>query len=160
MSMPSGVATLTEDGVAFEVIRAGDFLYIKGDRAYWMKLGGNAAVTLMSGKHLRVPIADPQFGTYDSYFKLATWIPSANPRLVKGDITTVNGVRVLAIVDPDPQQGGTLHVAMQGPAYPIHLEAANGQARLDFTDYDKPVSIKAPPEGQFVDLSELKSKLR
>jgi hypothetical protein len=155
MNGRDGIATITQDGVSLKFIRLDGFLYVKLNSDIWKAQGGEAAVKLMKGKYLKVPISDPRFEQWAGYFSPARLIQGSKVTHTNGGTKVVNGVNTISIVDPDPQNGGTLYIAVQGAdrGRPIRLEGVGGRTSLDFTYPEKPVNVDAPPANQ-VDLTQ------
>jgi hypothetical protein len=152
----NGVATLTQDGVPLEFIRVDTFLYVKGSSDFWKAQRGAAAATLMNGKYLKVPISDPRFAEWAGYFNPALLIPQRPEGATRtGGTKVVNGVNTLALIDPDPQNGGTLYIATDDPdrGRPIRLEDSGGRTSFDFTYPREPVKVAVPPSDQVIDLA-------
>lgn len=152
LSGRDGRVVLTDDEGPLELLRIGDFLYVKGTREYW-RPSGSAAVRLMDGKYLKTPTTEKHFASFNNFFDAGQFMPGQH--LQKGQLVEVNGTPAIALVDPDPKRGGTLFVASQGIPYPLRIQSAAGTLRLDFSDYGQPVQITAPPSSQVVDIEEL-----
>jgi hypothetical protein len=65
-------------------------------------------------------------------------------------------VNTVAVVDNDPDDGGTLYIATQGQPYPVRLESVNGKGAIDFLDYGKALNVPIPATDQVVDVAKLK----
>ena len=71
-------------------------------------------------------------------------------KLAKGDETTVNGVKVIAV--RDTTKGGTLYVATTGTPYPVFIQRA-GDGKITFDRWNEAFALKAPAGA--VDLSKI-----
>ncbi|MBX6769375.1 MAG: hypothetical protein IRY90_19855, partial [Actinomadura rubrobrunea] len=50
--------------------------------------------------------------------------------------------------------GGRIYVATEGEPYLLRMDSG-ADARVDLSGFDEPVTVKAPPKDQVVDLSGL-----
>ncbi|HEX4520891.1 MAG TPA: hypothetical protein VH063_15025 [Gaiellaceae bacterium] len=140
-----GAGHISVGGLSFDVVKIGPKLYFKGEQAFLKRYAGTAA-SLFAGRWFEVSTAVPQFASFASLtniVKLTNNIVASAGTLTKGSTTTIDGQPALAIVDSG-NGGGTLYVATTGPAYPLELDPARGKGGIKFTDWDQPVTLKAP----------------
>jgi hypothetical protein len=152
--------SMAENGLSFKLISVGGSAYINGSTGFWKQFGGSAAVRLLEGKWLRAPADAGQFSSFQSLtdvHKLLSGILAGHGALAKGASSTVDGQPVIELKDKsNPGMPGALYIATDGKPYPIRLtgSAPGGQAQLDFSQFDQPVTIKAPASS--IDISKLK----
>jgi hypothetical protein len=151
---------MSENGLSFKLISVGGSAYINGSTGFWRQFGGSAAVKVLEGKWLRAPAGSGQFSSFGSLtdvHKLLSGILAGHGALTKGTTSTIDGQQVIALQDhSNPGKPGTLYIATDGRPYPIRLtgSAPSGQAQLDFSEFDQPVTVQAPASS--VDISTLK----
>lgn len=144
------VTTVTRSGartatVRLTLIRLGSHLYVRGDRAYYTRIGPKAAA--VAGHWLSLPIAqDRSVADLTDLATLAAGLASSPADRVLGT-DRLGGAGVVVV---RAASGATLYVAATGPARPVRLQRAMASGApvtgtLDFTDYDAPVSVAAPP---------------
>jgi hypothetical protein len=143
------VTTVTGSGakrtsVTLALIRLGPTLYIRGDRAYYARIGPKAVA--VTGRWLSLPIAqDKAVADVTDVAAVAAGLsPTANDRL--GGTSKIGGLTVLQVT---AGSDATLYVSAQGAGRPVRLErsltaAAGVKGTLDFTDYDVPLTVSAP----------------
>jgi hypothetical protein len=152
-----GRGQLSENGVSFELIEVGGYVYIKGSRAFYSHVAGSAAAQLLDGKWLKAPASSPTFSSLTSLTDLHKLLGStlgSHGALTKGATGTVEGQPAIAV--RDATRGGTLYVATSGTAYPLQIaKGGSSGGKISFSDWNKPVTLKAPANA--IDLSQLES---
>ena len=145
VSGKGGTGSMSENGLAFQVVTVNNLVYIKGSDAFWSHFGGATAASLFHGKWLKAP-ATGQFAALTELANtqaLFNKLLSSHGKLVKGSTTTINGQPAIAVTDST--QGGTLYVATTGKPYPIELvKKGSGGGRINFDRFNQPVSLTAP----------------
>jgi hypothetical protein len=139
-----GFGHIAVGGVSFDIIKIGPKLYFKGKKAFLQQYAG-AAAPLFAGRWFAVTTSVPQFSNFTSLTDIKTLVDniiSSAGTLTKGNETTIDGQPAIAVVDS--AKGGTLYVATTGPAYPLQLNPGKGKGGIKFTDWDQPVTLKAP----------------
>jgi hypothetical protein len=148
--------SMSEHGLSFKLIAVGKTIYIQGSKAFWTQYGGAAAATLFKGRWLKASLST---GSFASLYALtnanelfAKLLGSHGP-LVKVAETTIGGQKVVGV--HDTTKGGTLYVAVNGPAYPVELVANGvGKGHVSFGDFNQTTSVTAPSSS--IDVSQLK----
>ena len=143
-------------GQSFDIVRAGDKVYIKGDDAFWKGIGGDAAVQLFHGKWLVAGTTEEDFATFvpltdmDQFFE---GVLGDKQSLEKGDETDVDGTSAIAVEDPGK---GTLYVATEGEPYPLKVEGGDdNEGSISFEDWNEGYDIDEPEDA--VDFAQLRS---
>jgi hypothetical protein len=152
-----GRGQLSENGLSFELIDTGGYVYIKGSPAFYSHIAGSATAQLFVGKWLKAPAASGNFASLASLTDLHSLIQTTlqgHGTLGKGAPTTVDGQDVIPLTDAT--KGGTLYVATKGKAYPVEIikQGSNG-GQVAFASWNAPVSLVAPANA--VDLTKLQS---
>ena len=151
--------SMSENGLAFKLITVNDNAYVDGSPDFWKQFGGSAAVQLLQGRWLRAPADHGPFASFASLtdlHKLVSGLLTGHGALTKGATSTIDGQKVIALTDKTNQ--GTLYVATTGPPYPIQISGGgtSGAGKLDFSAFDRPVTVKAPASS--IDITKLKKK--
>jgi len=147
--------SLAEGGSSFELIETGGTVYLRGNAAFYKRIGGDAAAQLLNGKWLKAPASTPAFASLASLTDPRQLIDSTladHGTLAKGAITSVGGRRVVAL--NDTSKGGTLYVAVTGKPYPVQIaKTGEGGGRVSFDRWNVPVSLRPPPGA--IDITQL-----
>jgi hypothetical protein len=144
LGQQSGQGTLDLADAHADVARIGSVSYIRGNSAFWKQFAGRGAALLLhdrwlSGSTTKPPLnAFARFLSIDALLKEA-FSGTASRKLKKLGTRTYKGQQVIAIADPADHE--TLFVAASGKPYPV---AATGRGTIDFSDWDKDVSVQAP----------------
>ena len=142
--------TIAQAGTgSFKLIAIGDKVWIEPDQQFWEKAGGADAAVLkqVSGKYLTVK-ATSQLGSLDGFCKpgqLAGSFGGTITGLVKGETATISGQPALQIKDT----GDSASIFVSDTAKPELLRISDGsQGTLDFSGYNSPVTLTAPPAAE------------
>jgi hypothetical protein len=150
--------TMSENGLSFQLIGVGKYIYINGSPGFWRHFGGAAAAQLFQGKWLKAPTATGNFASLGALTNLHQLLSGLLPHgaaLTKGATSTVNGQQVVAI--RDTTKGGTLYVATTGKPYPVEILKTGAQGgHITFDRINESVSLSPPTHS--IDVSQLQSK--
>ncbi|MYS86204.1 hypothetical protein [Embleya scabrispora] len=167
LDMRTGDFTSSGNGAGhpIEMISVGGDLYVKASRAYWQRhLGPDRAdlVAALDGKYGRAAADDPVRS------KMAKTVGSVNPRKFVNELadadrradTFVEGRHMVVIAESEADDAARIYIPADGPALPfraISNDAApdDGAITLTWTEYDRPVDIKAPARDLVVELPNL-----
>ena len=152
-----GRGQLSENGLSFELIELGGYVYIKGSPAFYSHIAGPATAQLFVGKWLKAPAASGNFASLASLTDLHSLIETTlqgHGTIGKGAATTADGQAVIPLTDAS--KAGTLYVSTKGKPYPVEIikQGSNG-GQIAFADWNAPVSLAAPANS--VDLTQLQS---
>jgi hypothetical protein len=133
-------------GNAFELIRVGSTLYLKGNPAFYQRLG--AAAHPPPGTWLKAPSKSGQLAQLAAFTEptreLNTLLSTVGP--AKGATTTINGQKAIELKESGKLYSGSLYVATTGKPYPIEIvKHGRETGQITFTGWNKPVSLTAPP---------------
>jgi hypothetical protein len=136
---------------SFKLIAIGNQVWIKPDQQFWQKEGATAAVlNVVSGKYLKVK-ATSQLGSLSGFCQpsqLAGSFGRPAAGLVKGTTTTISGQQALQIKDT----GDSASILVSDTAKPQILRLSGGsQGTIDFSSYNSPVTLTAPPAADTLD---------
>lgn len=157
----------------FEIISDGKTSYVKPDKDFWTNVGGPngaKAAELFKGRYLTGFENDPSMGSLTSVCNLAefskkiTEDKSNNEKLEKGAAGNVNGVKTFSLKATDSKgEVTTLQIATEGKPYPVQVEhagAKDGNGKIDFSDFDKPLTVQVPSADNTVDFTKFKDQLK
>lgn len=102
-----GRGQLAENGLSFELIETGGYVYIKGSPAFYAHIAGPATAQLFLGKWLQAPAGSGNFASLASLTNLHSLIETTlagHGSLGKGAPTNVDGQDVITL--SDASQGG------------------------------------------------------
>lgn len=149
--------SISEGPLSFELIRAGNDVYIKGSAAFYQHFAGSEAAKLLQGKWLQAPANSGEFATLGNLTNMRQLIGTVlgqHGNLAKGGTSTVNGKKVVAV--KDESKGGVLYVATTGKPYPVEIsKSGSGGGSVTFDEWNAPVSIAAPSNA--INIEKLKS---
>ncbi len=157
VSGENGKGTITAEGQSVELIRLNNDVYMKAGEGFWNMVAGNdpnpAVASLLKDRWVKVP-ADEGFAELANLFDPDTLLPDAGPA-TKGETKTINGISAIGLTDSVDTGEAVIYVATQGEPYPLRLEGPPGEGAIDFTDWNAPVEITAPPAGEVLDMSQI-----
>lgn len=140
-------------GQEMTILQVGSDSYLSADSPFLTSMGMPASSE--KGKWIKSP---PQAGGLIAITDIAKSFDALNTNgatLSLGTPKTVDGRQTVAVVvaPKGDQDGGTLYVAADGPAYPLLIETkGKAQGTLTFTEYDEPVEITAPSPASVIEL--------
>ncbi|MDI3407772.1 hypothetical protein [Streptomyces cavernicola] len=168
---------LTEDGGSgevrfknrtFELLRVDGQLFLKADADFWASQGDSSqggrgeqqpdsadelAADKLDGKYVKVPEGDPAYKQLSGFTDkelLLDGLLTLHGKLSTGARGSADGKRTIE-VSGDKGAGGTLHVSLEGTAYPLRLERAGGAGTLRLTDWETDFEFSKPDARQVVD---------
>ncbi|WP_152644871.1 hypothetical protein [Kitasatospora griseola] len=151
----TGTLSQTDVG-GFQVVKAGQQLWVKPDQAFWQSHGGSALADQVGDRYLKTTSDDPDFGeigTLCDLGGLADQLGAATSDLTKGAATTVQGRPAVPLARSTDTGTATLYVAAQGPPVPLRLEQDVGA--VDFEEFGTPVPSATPGPDQSLDIDRL-----
>jgi hypothetical protein len=142
-----GHAHISGLGVDFEVIRIGGTLYVKGNPAFYQRLGG-AAAHASPGTWLKAPVKSGPLAQFAAFTDLpgevGRLLSTAKP-VTKGTTTTTNGQKTVELKQAGQLYTGKIYVATTGKPYPVQITKTGRETgRTTFTNWNQPVSLSAP----------------
>jgi hypothetical protein len=144
--------TVEISGLEVELRKIGNDVYVKADTslfAQFLQPEQQALLPLIASKWVKVNAA-LAVGFIPGVPLSAESFTVNSPPLEKGDITEVNGVQAITVTD---STGQSYAVAIEGEPY--LLESTYKDNTLTFSDYDKSVTVEAPPAADVVDVMQL-----
>lgn len=140
-----GKGHLEEGGLAFDLVRLGDTVYIKGGPAFWKSFGGAGAAQLLADKWVKAAASNSELASLTPLTdkkKFFAGILGQHGKIENRGETDYKGQKAVEI--RDTTQGGSLYVAAEGTPYPVALQGGKQQGDVAFSDWDASESIEAP----------------
>ncbi|MEU9796166.1 hypothetical protein AB0E27_37270 [Streptomyces sparsogenes] len=150
----------TDGGV--ELIKTGDLVYMKFDRAFWKSQGGKdgeAAAAEIGDRWTKSKATGADAKDFTAFCDSDTMLAGfeGGPNLShKGKTTTVDGKPAITLTETEGKETYTVYIATEGKPYVLKMVVKGGKepGTVTFSDFDKPVDAKAPT-GDVVDLDSL-----
>ena len=139
--------SVSVNGLAFDLVKIGDTIYIKGSDAFYQHFAGAAIAQLIHGKWIRASTKSQRFRSVAplaSISGLFAEISANHGRLANDGKTTYKGQQVVAI--RDTSDNSRLYVAATGKPYPVAIVGGkkSRSGAVTFDDWNKSVSLPAP----------------
>jgi hypothetical protein len=143
----TGRGTITMGAQKMELLRQGSVVYVRGNAALYGSDAPKGAEKLF----LRTTTKDPKVADFAQLLDLKAVadniIPKGAAGLTLGQQVTLRDVPAVPLKD----KGDTLFVSTVGEPRPLQIDSgANG--RIDFLEYDVPVTVTAPAAKDVLDL--------
>ena len=159
----AAVGTVSAEGQTVELRVVDQAVYFKADRDFWVDAANAEAADLFAGKWVKGSLSDDGFSQFASFTDKDKFLDDLLERdsddgtltRVKG--RTVDGQATVGLREKGNEDPGTLYVAQSDKPYPLLVlpeDAADGKA--EFSEWGKPIEVTAPPEGEVVDIDELR----
>ncbi|MEE1927961.1 hypothetical protein V1J52_07090 [Streptomyces sp. TRM 70351] len=151
-----------------ELVKRGDQVWMRMDRAYWESQAGGAGTEIfetVDGRYLSGPASHPILGGTASACDLKAM--QENTSAENGaewkdpEEGEAEGQDVVSIETEDAGATTTMHVAATGEPYPVRIEQQGdgSTTTMTFTEYDEPVPQETPSAEESVDVNEIQEKL-
>jgi hypothetical protein len=152
-------------GGTAQIMSVGGDVYLKGDADFWKATAGDQADTILS-------VLDDRWakqsgtGGFGSFCDLDGLLSSFDdqgsdasnaPDPTIGDVVDYEGQQALQLVTEQASGTTTVWVAAETPHYILKMENAGETepGTITLTDFNVPLEVTAPAEGDYVDLSTL-----
>jgi hypothetical protein len=155
-----GIGQLSTQGKTFEMLRVGDELYLKADADFWASQEGGEpsksdaeAASKLDDKYVKVPSGDPAYKQLSGFTDMDLMLDGLldlQGKVGTGDRGSVGGFRTIRITGGDGD-GGALDVSLDGTPYPLRLQRAGDAGTLEFADWNKDFTLKAPGKDHIID---------
>jgi hypothetical protein len=156
----SAGGTIAFEGESIEIRQIGETMYMKG--------GPFAELSpKLKNKWIKTKAGDEgaaDFGQLTDMNKVFDEMLGDQKSMSRVDGKDVDGVPTVGLKDNAKSEGNTddqgiLYVAAEGEPYPLLVESVSGDGGLEFTDWNQPVEVKAPPKNQVVDQKDVAGEL-
>jgi hypothetical protein len=153
--------TVSEAGLTIDVLRVGGTDYVRAPSSVWASLGVPTSARA-DGKFVRAPARSTAFLSFTKFLEVSRSLGdelTATEKATLDGTATINGVPTVAVtaVTPglSPLPIGTIYVATVGEPYVVRWVSPGDAGSLDFSDYQKPVVVDAPPVDKVIDWDDL-----
>ncbi|MEV0441577.1 hypothetical protein AB0I84_12230 [Streptomyces spectabilis] len=135
-----------------ELLHVGKAQYVKADEKFWKASAGATIAGRVKGRWVKTPSA--QGG---SACNLDDMFESKKLKGLKREKDAeVNGTKAAVLVKKKGKETTTFYVAMEGKPYFLKVtNDGDDKGTATFSDYGKPVDVKAPAADEVVDQKEL-----
>jgi hypothetical protein len=146
----------TVSGTA-DLIEADSIVYMKLDQSFFKNLSlPSSLFTAVTGKYIKVTtkseLAD--FAQLCDPSSLASGFDKEITGFVKNGTGTVNGQAVESLKQPTHAGSGIVYVSQSSTPEIVRLQGPSNEGQIDFTNYNAPVTITAPPASEVIDGSK------
>ena len=136
---------------SMRLLRIGSTVWMKPDDQFWKSIlaAAPADLSAVKGKYVRLSPNGPATSSFSSFCylsQLASQVTGAQNQLVKGQTATISGQPALQL--KAVEQAGSAYVTIS--ASPEFLQTGDNSGHVDFTDYNAPLALTAPPARQTV----------
>ncbi|MBP2404969.1 hypothetical protein SNS2_3593 [Streptomyces netropsis] len=170
-----GMGRVSSNGSTFELLRVGDALFLKANKAFWShdavpgqgatgtpgaatpkpsaKGDAAAAADKLDDKYVKVPAGDPSYQQFKGFTDkdvLLDGLLGLQGKLARGEHGTVGGVRTIRI-SGGAGNGGQLDVSLKGTPYPLRVQRAGGGGQLELGGWGQDFALAVPEKKQMVD---------
>ncbi|MFF1693928.1 hypothetical protein ACFVXC_09940 [Streptomyces sp. NPDC058257] len=137
-----------------EILVSGKSSYFKGDDKFWKSTGSSALGAKLKGRWMK----SPQGQTAKTCDRDQMFESKGLKGLERGDDAEIDGKKTAVLTKKDGGQTVTYHVALDGKPYFLQIDKKGGDdpVKLNFSDYGKPVVVKAPAADDVVEQDDLK----
>jgi len=149
-----GKGRVEENGAAFEVVRIGGTLYVRGSLAFLKRVAGAAAAARLHDRWLEASATKGALAALAPLTDRRRFVEASlgrHGRLENEGVTEKDGQKTVRIADAT--QGGALYVAAHGTPYPVALAGGAKRGDIAFSGWNARARIAAPKGA--IELSKL-----
>lgn len=147
----TGTLSVGEDSITLLVVDGQ--VYFSAEVSFWESQGlPPAFLDSVEGKYVEVPSTDESFGAFTDFGELTDELLTPEGDVTKGEESTVGDMPVIQLIDA--KDGGVLSIALEGEPLPVRISSEEG-GEINFTEWNEPVTVEAPPADDIVDLESL-----
>lgn len=150
----TGTMGISGEG-SFVLLKIGKTLWIKPDDKFWNHAAGSAGsavIDLVSGKYIKPSAKGSSLASIGALCNPAQFAKSFGSNMTgmaKGSTTTIAGQPALQIRDSG--DAASAFVTVDAKPQFLRLDGGGSNGRLDFTDYNAPLHLTAPPAAETLD---------
>lgn len=159
-----GVGEVSGEGIAFELLRVGEDLYIKADADFWkhQQLDEELAerdidpAESLDDMYVKVPPEDPAYAQLSGFTDksvLLDGLLALEGERETGERGRIGGTRTIRVVAAGGD-GGALEVSLSGTPYPLRLERGGDAGEVRMSDWNREFTLHAPKDSQIVDYGD------
>ena len=140
-----GTAVTKEGKLLFR--KVGNALYVRGSDAFYRKQAGAEVARMLRGKWMKLEGSADEAAEMNQMMgleELLSGLKDTTSGFERVGETTVYGIAVVELKETGTDD--RLYVAANGEPYPVLLKGTDG--KVAFKDWNKKVTVKAPPASQ------------
>jgi hypothetical protein len=156
LAAPATSSSKAVSGTA-NIIEADSIVYMKLSNSFFTSAGLPASeFSQVSGKYIKLASGSnlASFAQLCNPSTLSTAFAKEDTGFVKAGTTTINGQPTLGFKQPKNPSNGTVYISESATPQIFRIVGPPGQGSIDFSDYNAPVTITAPPASQVIDGSK------
>lgn len=169
----AGTVTLTRGRGAVELVKRGEEVWVRPDRAFWEAQlpggQGRAAADTLHGRYVHGTTRDGVLAAVTEACDLDSLkedligeaTPDEGARMAKGAATTAAATPVVPLLRQEGGERVTLYVASEGPTHLVQATRTSDakEETVTVAGYGAPVRAEAPDEQDTLDLTILRDRL-
>jgi hypothetical protein len=152
-----GAGTIGLNGHLLRFVRIGEAIYFRADAAWYAELGLSRYANEFGGRYGRMAATTPGLKSILDFTSLAGLthiaLDATGMTLTKAQGKSIRGIPAVGLVESASDRSRVLYIALVGPPLPLELNTPVIDAPTSLGDYNKPVTLTAPPADQVVDLA-------
>lgn len=152
----SSSANSSVSGTA-DLIEVDSTVYMKLDASFFKNLSlPSSLFSAVTGKYIKVTSKSElaNFAQLCDPSTLASGFDKEITGFVKDGTATVNGQATEAFKQPTHAGSGTVYISQSSTPEIVRLQGPSNEGRINFTNYNAPVTITAPPSSEVIDGSK------
>ena len=156
LAAPATSSTKAVSGTA-DIVEVDSIVYMKLSNSFFTSAGLPASeFSEVSGKYIKLASGSnlASFAQLCNPSTLSTAFSKQDTGFVKAGTATVNSRPTLAFKQPKDPSNGTVYVSESATPQILRIAGPAGQGSIDFSDYNAPATITAPPASQVIDGSK------
>jgi hypothetical protein len=156
LAAPATSSTKAVSGTA-DIVEVDSIVYMKLSDSFFTSAGLPASeFSQVSGKYIKLASGSnlASFAQLCDPSTLSTAFSKEDTGFAKAGTATINGQPTLALKQPKSPSNGTVYVSESATPQILRIAGPAGQGSIDFSDYNAPATITAPPASQIVDGSK------
>jgi hypothetical protein len=157
-----GAGTVLQNGGTIELVRLGNDLYFKADEktlSATVAQGNPEVVKLIAGRYVKASVTTPGFDSFTGLLDFVEFVKGVltpDGKVTRVDGTPAGGTPTVGLKSAgNGEEGGLLLVANSGEPYPLQITPGTGPGKVTMSEWNKDVTISAPPADQVIDVSKL-----
>jgi hypothetical protein len=157
IELSSGSSSATGSSGTADIIEVDSIVYMKLDESFFKNLSlPSSDFSEVTGKYIKVTskseLAD--FAQLCDASMLASGFDKQDTGFVKDGTATINGQATEGFKQPKIADNGVAYISVSSTPEIVRLQGPPGEGQINFTNYNAPVTITAPPASEVIDGSK------
>ena len=136
-----------------DLVEAGSIVYIKLDASFFKSLSlPSSLLSEVTGKYIKVT-SKSDLGRFAQLCEPSTLASSFDKEVsgfVKDGTATINGQPTEAFKQPSHAGSGIVYISQASTPEIVRLHGPSGEGQVNFTNYNAPATITAPPTSEVI----------